>query len=586
MPQGQAGARTLRLPPFKVQFAAAAAMTLLFILWSREGWGGERATVAFADVASTLVPVGAAWACWRRARMSPPDLRQAWALIGAAALAWGIGQLYWTIFELRTGAPPEVPSPADIGYLALIPLAAVGTTLMVRRTGRGLDPRPMLDGAIVGASFIFIAFALGLEQIVLDSPSPDLALIVNLLYPFGDGLVLGVALLRLSRAPRQARGAVGLLTMGFVMLAVADLWFLVVDAQGLYSTGGILDAFWIMGFQLIGLSAVRPGNLEATVDEPPQTTGLALVPLYPFFLALAVGIYAELRDGEFSDTLFWTALVVIFLMVGRLVVILLDNFALNRRLQEERSMRTLMLNSVTHDLLSPLSAVRIQMKLLKDDRLGPRTPKQANALAIVDRNVERVQRLGGDLKDLVNIEGSGGLVVVPQPFDLAAEVQRCAAAFQAEAAERGVELTVQSPATAAAFGDPGRIGQVLDNLVSNALKFTPRGGRVLMALRMEGACEVKVTDSGRGMEPHEAARLFRPFSQVHQPGEVKEAGTGLGLFISRGIAGRHGGELTASSPGRGQGTTFTLRLPLPPPTSPPAAASLPADKPADDAAKA
>lgn len=558
----EAGAnRFLRLPPFRVQFAMAAAMTLLFILWSRYEFFGPKATVAFADIASIVVPLSAAWACDRRARMSPPDLRQAWRLLGAAALAWALGQLYWTIFELRTGQPPATPSPADVGFLALIPLAVVGATLMVRRTGRGLDPRPILDGAIVGGSFIFIAFALGLEHIVLASQDTDLALIVNLLYPFGDGIVLGVALLRLSRAPKQARGAVGLLAVGFVMLAVADLWFLVVDAQGVYSTGGILDAFWIMGFQLIGLAAVRPGNLEATVDEPAQTTALALVPLYPFFLALAAGCYAEIRDGELSDTLFWTALVVILLVVGRLVVMLLDNFALNRRLEEAHAMRTLMLNNVTHDLLSPLSAVRIQLKLLKEDRFGPRTPRQANAIGIVDRNVERVQRLGGDLKDLANIEGSGGLVIVPAPFDLASEVQRAALAFQAEAAERGVELVVQAPGTAPTVGDPGRIGQILDNLISNALKFTPRGGRVTVTLTVDGACRVTVTDSGRGMDPHEVARLFRPFSQVHQPGEVKEAGTGLGLFISRGIAARHGGDLRASSPGRGHGTTFTLELP-------------------------
>ncbi len=258
-----------------MQVGLAVAGTLLFVLWSRNQWGGERATVAFADIISAVVPLTAGWACWRRAGVSSPELRVAWRLIGASTVAWGLGQGYWAWFELTTGAPPEVPSPADIGYLALVPLAAIGVTALVRRQGSGVDPRPLLDGAIVGSSFIFIAFALGLEGIVVESEAKDAALIVNLLYPFGDGVVLGVALLRLSRAPVQARGAMGFLTAGFVMLAVADLWFLVVDAQGVYATGGILDAFWLMGFQLIGLAAVRPGNLETTVDAPPQTRGLA-----------------------------------------------------------------------------------------------------------------------------------------------------------------------------------------------------------------------------------------------------------------------------------------------------------------------
>jgi signal transduction histidine kinase len=106
--------------------------------------------------------------------------------------------------------------------------------------------------------------------------------------------------------------------------------------------------------------------------------------------------------------------------------------------------------------------------------------------------------------------------------------------------------------------------QVMGNLLSNALKFTPSGGRVAVQVTVEETrVQVDVTDTGRGLSQDEIARLFEPFSQVHAPGEIKERGTGLGLYISREILERHGGRVWAGSGGRGIGSTFSFVLPLP-----------------------
>jgi len=112
--------------------------------------------------------------------------------------------------------------------------------------------------------------------------------------------------------------------------------------------------------------------------------------------------------------------------------------------------------------------------------------------------------------------------------------------------------------------DPVRIGQVLTNLVANAVKFTPRDGHVTVRLANEGQqVRIDVADEGRGLEPAEIARLFQPFTQVHDRAALDPAdrGTGLGLFISKGIAQQHGGRIDCASPGRGKGSTFTLWLP-------------------------
>lgn len=104
---------------------------------------------------------------------------------------------------------------------------------------------------------------------------------------------------------------------------------------------------------------------------------------------------------------------------------------------------------------------------------------------------------------------------------------------------------------------------MLFNLVSKAVKFTPAGGTVRVeGKRTNGDVEVEVRDSGRGLAPDEVGRLFKPFSQVHDPKETKERGTGLGLYICKGIVERHGGRVGVESAGLGHGSTFRFVLPI------------------------
>jgi signal transduction histidine kinase len=177
------------------------------------------------------------------------------------------------------------------------------------------------------------------------------------------------------------------------------------------------------------------------------------------------------------------------------------------------------------------------------------------------RNLERVTRLGTDLKDMANLE-AGHVAIVPSDVDLVAAAAECARAYAPEAAQRDVGLAVEAPQPVRVLADEGRVAQVLDNLVANALKFTPAGGNVAIRIHAaQGRGAVDVCDSGRGLAASEMARLFQAFSQVHAPGEVKERGTGLGLFICKGLLERQGGGIEAESPGLHQGSTFRFWLP-------------------------
>jgi signal transduction histidine kinase len=227
------------------------------------------------------------------------------------------------------------------------------------------------------------------------------------------------------------------------------------------------------------------------------------------------------------------------------------------RLAEHDAQRLRMLNTIAHDLASPLTPLKLQLRLVPKDK--PLSPER---LALIERNLGQVERLVTDVKDLARLD-AGELKIDLKPADLGEIASGAGETFQEDAGGRGLSFQARVEGPLPILGDAQRLTQVLYNLVTNALKFTPPGGQVTLdARRVDGEARVSVRDTGRGLTPGEVARLFKPFSQVHELGEVKERGTGLGLYISQGIAKAHGGRLTVESEGRGKGSTFTLAVPL------------------------
>lgn len=232
----------------------------------------------------------------------------------------------------------------------------------------------------------------------------------------------------------------------------------------------------------------------------------------------------------------------------------------NERLKQTEEFRLRMIQTVAHDLQSPLSPIKIQVELLRGELGEAKTTRNA-ALAVIDRNADYVSNLVNDLRDVAKLE-SGNLKLLKRPLDLGGVAQNTAQTFQPVAKAKSIELAVDAASPLIVDADPQRMSQVLYNFVSNALKFTPSGGRVTIhAGRDDTGIVVKVTDTGRGLTGEEIPKLFQPFSQVHQPGETKERGTGLGLYISKGLVASHGGRVWVESNGHGHGSAFAAWLP-------------------------
>ena len=252
------------------------------------------------------------------------------------------------------------------------------------------------------------------------------------------------------------------------------------------------------------------------------------------------------------------------------------------RLKEIDQLKGRFINTAAHELGTPLTPLKIQTDMLEKGLLGPLNPQQTRSVGIIARNLTRVVMLTGDLLSISRME-AGELKLRKAPLDVARLAAETYESFVDGAGHRGLDLQLQAEEPLWVDGDAARLGQVLYNLTTNALKFTPRGGRVAIRARRRGnEALVEVQDSGIGLSSDGIARLAQPFVKLTEVGPHGDAGTGLGLYISKGLVERHGGLLWVSSPGKDQGTTVSFAIPLrpedaPAPESPaPAGGALPA----------
>ncbi|HST61603.1 MAG TPA: ATP-binding protein [Longimicrobium sp.] len=266
-------------------------------------------------------------------------------------------------------------------------------------------------------------------------------------------------------------------------------------------------------------------------------------------------------------------------VLGRQATLALDNARLHaqtrqqaRTLEEQASAleqamteRSRFFASMSHELRTPINAIMGYGELLCEGVYGDLTPNQSGALDRVVRSGRHLLELVNDVLDISKIE-AGKLVVFPEPTPLALLLREVAGTVELQARAKQVALEVRVEREITVLTDPGRVRQVVLNLLSNAVKFTDAGS-VRVVLDAYGPwAEVRVEDTGPGIAPEDQDRVFREFEQA--PAAVGRGGTGLGLPISRRLAGLLGGSLTLHST-PGEGSAFTLRLPLSAPPGPP-----------------
>ena len=222
--------------------------------------------------------------------------------------------------------------------------------------------------------------------------------------------------------------------------------------------------------------------------------------------------------------------------------------------------KDLFLATLSHEMRTPLNAIAGWVSILLQQDAG--APRLREGLTVIERNTKAQVQLIDDLLDVSRIV-SGKLRMSLEPCDLAEVINAGVNATRTAAEARGIMLGVRVDSSGDAVCDSSRIQQVVWNLVSNAVKFTPKGGRVDVTLsRANSHYQIQVADTGQGIDPDLLPYIFDRFRQADSSMRRRFAGLGLGLSIVKYIVEAHGGNIEATSAGEGKGSMFTVLLPI------------------------
>ena len=339
--------------------AATVFLVVGFVVWTAFRIGGDRVSIAVDDIGEAVAAFVAVACCAIAARRNSGRQKLSWALLSGSALAWGIGEVVWSVYEVGMGVAVPYPSAADIGFLGAVPLAAAGImAFFTSSRGTSVRLRLWLDGAIVALALMFVAWTLGLSVVYATAAAP-LEKLTNMAYPIGDILIGTLLVLSIRRAADEAHGRLLLLLGGLAANTLADSAFSYLNANGTYGAiGSVLDAGWVAGYLMIALAALWPSTAgrkvleEETIDVWQLTMPWVAVGAAGFF---AIGLAAIGETvGPFRTLIFGTMSVL--MMVSQVYA---HNESKSLLIKSRLSAATL--NEII--LYAPLGVVRIGLDM-------------------------------------------------------------------------------------------------------------------------------------------------------------------------------------------------------------------------------
>lgn len=479
------------------------------------------------------------------------------AAAAAAALgAWALGR--GELLAVLPGAPPLAPQSSALLLLCAGSLALLGGASPRTRLGRSLAAAALGGAAAAALARVFW-------------PEAQAQPAAQSLAAFA---LLSAALWLSEERSRAARRAATALALACAALGMAALLGHLFDVEAAYGTPSLLPHHEMGVLTALLLAPLSAGTLALRPDEGLLATAagggpgglaarrllLGLSLLIPVVGLLAAG--ARMGWYQVSTA---AAFIVFFGLLEALVFILrtaaqLDELDAARRRQEdkERRLREGVIAMTSHELANPLTSIRIGLSLLADDDSVSLPPRHREVVELALAASQRMSRMISDFLTLEKL-ASGQLPFELQELDFGVVVSQAARSMEPLAAEAGVSLDVAAAEGLVVRADADRLTQIVVNLISNAVKFSPRGGRVeVRAEPRDGAVRAAVCDEGPGIPEELRERLFERFARAKG---TAAPGSGLGLSISREIAQRLGGRLgfEARAP---RGTTFFFELPI------------------------
>jgi signal transduction histidine kinase len=518
------------------------------------------------------------------------------------AILWGIRAyrprpvLPWLVFALGNALfvagdavfdfYPNATSPsvADGLYLSAYPLFALSVVLLLVASEGHRGGAALVDAGIVTLAFAVFQWLFVMQSAIHGGGTVGQKIVYGL-YPAMDIVLLG-GYASFFVSPAWRTPAFMLLVAGFVFQLVGD------EVVGLSSTsyqeGSWIDFTWMMSYVLWGAAALHPSMKQLTAARRVTTVlvsrwrlGVLAGALLTVPTALVVAHARGDALGIYEVS--GLAAAISALVIGRLSGVLRtmerirtrernarwlaeDTQKLlaerNERLVEADRLKDEFVALISHDLRTPLTSIIGYVELALDPTLSPTLDKERRGyLDVVARNSARLVHLVDDLLFVARLQ-AGRLILDPAELDLDELVLEAVEAARPWAVQTGLTITYHRNGPVLIEADRGRLMQLLDNLITNALKFTHSGGRVDVRIASSaGGAVLEVNDTGIGLPAGDTERIFERFFRTKTAVIEQIPGTGLGLFIARAIAEAHGGTITAARRPEG-GTTFQILLPL------------------------
>lgn len=310
----------------------ALLVTAATALWIALGVAGPTAVRLVDDtVTAAAAALATAW-CLMAARRDP-TLRLFWSLMGGACLSWTLAETVWGVYDLVLREPVPVPSWADLGYLAAIPIAV--TALLSHPTLRSLRRRTLrtlFDSLIIATALGFLSWLLVLGPLWKTTDLSTTGGLVAFAYPFGDVVMMFFVVAAARRMPRGERVALWCLLWGLLIMALSDSTYAYLTTANIYASGNLIDMGWVVAYLAVALSAFSATPSQRALSRAAPDANNVRTVLAPFILALIALVVAavELRLGRALDgAATATALVLIALVLAR-------QFLLMRELMAER----------------------------------------------------------------------------------------------------------------------------------------------------------------------------------------------------------------------------------------------------------
>jgi len=514
-------------------------------------------------------------------RNLPRGERLPWQLFAFGLLGQVAGDAIFAVYEVSLNREPPSPSIADAFYLGGYPLLALGVLLILRKLGGQTSRAAILDTLVIFSGVALVQWVFFIDPYNHMVFGSEFSRLVAMAYPAMDVLLL-VAFAQLLVGPGGRTRAYRLLLVSIALWVVADeIYGLNVNT---YQGGSWIDALWLGSYVVWAAAALDPSMARLAVPDRrrlPRLTRTRLLLLASASLTAPLTLLIERaahhRVHAFVIACGGAALgaVVLVRLAGLVHAVeragLAERLARreaeqaqqlltfqNEQLLEIDRLKDEFVSSISHELRTPLTSIAGYVELLQEEE---EDSEKLGHLAIVGRNSERLLALVTDLLFAARLQ-YGRLELERSPVDLRSLVVQCVESARPRAQATSVQLDLEVEDVPETIGEPAKLAQLLDNLVSNAIKFTPRDGHVSVRLTSHPELiRIEVSDTGIGIPDQERERLFERFFRAQTALERQIQGTGLGLYISKAIVDAHDGRIGVDS-APGEGTTFIVELPV------------------------